>query len=218
MDNLLREFLIVSAEHLDTVDAELARFERDPTDQAVLRHVLRLVHTIKGTSGSLGLPRLEALAHAAETLMGCFRDGAPVSPEAVTLVLATLERLKGLLGTLEVTGAEPKGTDQDLVGALERMAEAALTAPPMSAAPPTTLPGKQTAAWVTAWAGRAATNWRQCSSPRPNPTQQNRRPTSRRVLPRRFRRGRRPPRRPWTGTAPSPKARPSGLASRPSST
>ena len=141
MDNLLREFLIVSAEHLDTVDAELARFERDPTDQAVLRHVLRLVHTIKGTSGSLGLPRLEALAHAAETLMGCFRDGAPVSPEAVTLVLATLERLKGLIGTLEVTGAEPKGTDQDLVGALERMAEAALTAPPMSAAPPTTLPG-----------------------------------------------------------------------------
>ncbi|CAO4140990.1 histidine kinase [Methylorubrum thiocyanatum] len=129
MDDLLREFLTESAEHLDTVDAELVRFERDPTDQAVLRNIFRLVHTIKGTCGFLGLPRLEALAHAAETLMGCFRDGAPVSPEAVTLVLTTLDRLKSLLGALEATRVEPEGSDQDLVGALEGMAEAALATP-----------------------------------------------------------------------------------------
>ena len=40
--------------------------------------------TIKGTCGFLGLPR--ALAHAAETLMGKFRDGMPVTSEAVTLI------------------------------------------------------------------------------------------------------------------------------------
>ena len=124
MDDLLREFLTESAEHLDTVDAELVRFERDPTDQAVLRNIFRLVHTIKGTCGFLGLPRLEALAHAAETLMGCFRDGAPVSPEAVTLVLATLDRLKTILNALGTAGSEPPGEDADLIGALESMANA----------------------------------------------------------------------------------------------
>ncbi|MFF9550757.1 chemotaxis protein CheW [Methylobacterium fujisawaense] len=124
MDDLLREFLTESAEHLDTVDAELVRFERDPTDQAVLRNVFRLVHTIKGTCGFLGLPRLEALAHAAETLMGCFRDGAPVSPAAVTLVLATLDRLKTILNALGSAGAEPAGDDADLIGALESLANA----------------------------------------------------------------------------------------------
>ncbi len=56
----------------------------------MLRNIFRLVHTIKGTCGILGLHRLEALAHAAETLMGCFRDGAPVSAETLTLVLAAL--------------------------------------------------------------------------------------------------------------------------------
>ncbi len=124
MDDLLREFLTESAEHLDTVDAELVRFERDPTDQAVLRNIFRLVHTIKGTCGFLGLPRLEALAHAAETLMGCFRDGAPVSAEAVTLVLATLDRLKTILNVLGTAGSEPPGEDVDLIGALESMANA----------------------------------------------------------------------------------------------
>lgn len=109
MDDLLREFLTETAEHLDTVDAELVRFERDPTEAAVLRNVFRLVHTIKGTCGFLGLPRLEALAHAAETLMDRFRDGLPATSEAVTLVLATLDRLKQILNALAVAGTEPPG-------------------------------------------------------------------------------------------------------------
>jgi two-component system chemotaxis sensor kinase CheA len=54
------------------------------------------VHTIKGTCGFLGLPRLEALAHAAETLMGKFRDGMPVTGAAVTLILSTIDRVKQL--------------------------------------------------------------------------------------------------------------------------
>jgi two-component system chemotaxis sensor kinase CheA len=124
MDDLLREFLTESAEHLDTVDAELVRFEQDPNNQTILRNIFRLVHTIKGTCGFLGLPRLEALAHAAETLMGQFRDGMPVTGPAVSLILVTLDRLKAILGDLEATGSEPAGSDDDLIGALEEMASA----------------------------------------------------------------------------------------------
>ncbi len=121
MDDLLREFLTESAEHLDTVDAELVRFEQDPNNQTILRNIFRLVHTIKGTCGFLGLPRLEALAHAAETLMGQFRDGMPVTGPAVSLILVTLDRLKSILGDLERTGTEPLGDDADLIDALDRM-------------------------------------------------------------------------------------------------
>jgi two-component system, chemotaxis family, sensor kinase CheA len=82
MDDLLREFLTETGEHLDVVDVELVRFEREPNNEAILRNIFRLVHTIKGTCGFLGLPRLEALAHAAETLMGRFRNGMPVARSA----------------------------------------------------------------------------------------------------------------------------------------
>ena len=128
MDDLLREFLTETGEHLDTVDVELVRFEQDPNNQAILSHIFRLVHTIKGTCGFLGLPRLEALAHAAETLMGKFRDGMPVTSEAVTLILSTLDRIKSLLGELERNAAEPLGSDDDLIGSLEQMAMADVSA------------------------------------------------------------------------------------------
>ena len=134
MDDLLREFLTESAEHLDTVDAELVRFEQEPENQAILRNIFRLVHTIKGTCGFLGLPRLEALAHAAETVMGRFRDGFPVSADAVSLILATLDRLKAILAGLEASGTEPEGSDADLIGPLEELALAPAEA--MPAAPP----------------------------------------------------------------------------------
>src|SRR5215216_133095 len=122
MDDLLKEFLTETNESLDTVNVELVRFEQDPNNAKILDNIFRLVHTIKGPCGFLGLPRLEALAHAAETLMGKFRDGMPVTGEAVTLILSTIDRLKRVLDELERTEQEPEGSDADLIKELERMA------------------------------------------------------------------------------------------------
>src|SRR5436190_21615178 len=144
MDDLLREFLTETSESLDTVDNQLVRFEQDPTDAKILDNIFRLVHTIKGTCGFLGLPRLEALAHAGETLMGKFRDGMPVKAEAVTLILSSIDRIKEILAGLEATETEPEGTDEDLIEKLHAMAEGShhaeaepVAAPvPVVAAPP----------------------------------------------------------------------------------
>ena len=121
MDDLLTEFLTETGENLDVVDVELVKFEQDPNNAQILDNIFRLVHTIKGTCGFLGLPRLEALTHSAETLMGQFRDGIPVTPHAVTLILASLDRIKELLAILEQTQAEPEGADDDLIGKLDEL-------------------------------------------------------------------------------------------------
>ena len=118
MDDLLREFLTETSESLDTVDNQLVQFEQDPNNAKILDNIFRLVHTIKGTCGFLGLPRLEALAHAGETLMGKFRDGMPVTAEAVTLILSSIDRIKEILAGLEATETEPEGTDEDLIDKL----------------------------------------------------------------------------------------------------
>jgi two-component system chemotaxis sensor kinase CheA len=135
MDDLLREFLTETGESLDTVDNQLVRFEQDPNNAKILDNIFRLVHTIKGTCGFLGLPRLEALAHAAETLMGKFRDGMPVTGQAVTLILTTIDRIKEILGQLEATEAEPEGSDQDLIDELQAMVERGIAAMAAQAAP-----------------------------------------------------------------------------------
>ena len=115
MDDLLREFLTETNESLNLVDAQLVRFEQEPNNGAILGNIFRLVHTIKGTCGFLALPRLETLTHAAETLMGKFRDGMPVTAEAVTLILSTIDRIKSILDAIEKSEQEPSGGDLSLI-------------------------------------------------------------------------------------------------------
>lgn len=124
MDDLLSEFLTETAESIDVVDNELVKFEKNPNDKAVLDNIFRLVHTIKGTCGFLGLPRLEAVAHASETVLGKFRDGVlTVTPAAVSLILESLDQIKEILAYLEAQEREPEGDDEELIARLLRAAE-----------------------------------------------------------------------------------------------
>ena len=127
MDDLLREFLTETNENLERVDAEIVRFEHEPNNSEILGNIFRLVHTIKGTCGFLGLPRLEALAHATETLMSWFRDGMPVTSDAVTLVLSAIDRIKIILAEIEEKQGEEGGDDSDLIERLRHSAEHART-------------------------------------------------------------------------------------------
>ncbi|MFZ3354068.1 MAG: chemotaxis protein CheW [Xanthobacteraceae bacterium] len=132
MDDLLREFLTETNESLERVDSELVRFEREPNNANILGNIFRLVHTIKGTCGFLALPRLEALAHAAETLMGKFRDGMPVTADAVTLILNTIDRIKLVLDEIETQEKEPDGGDADLIELLGRRAAGEVRVAPLA--------------------------------------------------------------------------------------
>ena len=122
MDELLSEFLTETSEGLDQLDVGLVRFEQEPNNAEMLNTIFRLVHTVKGTCGFLGLVRLAKLAHAAETLMGQYRDGAPVTVDGVSVILASIDRIKEILAGLERDGAEPLGSDVDLIGRLQMLA------------------------------------------------------------------------------------------------
>ncbi|ALG74154.1 ATPase [Azospirillum thiophilum] len=138
MDDLLSEFLTETNENLSVLDVELVRLEQNPNNPELLSNIFRLVHTIKGTCGFLGLPRLEKVAHASENVLGKFRDGElTINPEAVSLILQALDTIKSLLAVLEATEAEPPGDDIPLIERLNLCAEGKLGAPaPPAAAPP----------------------------------------------------------------------------------
>jgi two-component system chemotaxis sensor kinase CheA len=142
MDDLLRDFVVETAESLDIVDNELVRFEQEPNNRAIIGQIFRLVHTIKGTCGFLGLPRLEHLTHAAESAISRFRDGAPVTRDAVTLILSTIDRIKLIVAELDATASEPVGDDEALIADLDRLAHepvGAVEAPVAAPAPVTEL-------------------------------------------------------------------------------
>ncbi len=135
MDDLLADFLTETSEGLVALDSALVRLERNPDDQATLSEVFRIVHTVKGTCGFLGLGQLEAVAHAAENVLGRYRDGAlKVSASGVTLILAATDRIRAIVTSLEQKGAEPGGDDMPLINALNAAAEGRDAAPPKPSA------------------------------------------------------------------------------------
>lgn len=130
MDELMAEFLTETAENLAALDIELVKLEQDPKAPGLLANIFRLVHTIKGTCGFFGLPRLELLAHASENVLGRFRDGElVVTPPAISVILAAIDGIKVILAALEGTGAEPEGDDAALIARLNALADSSPSAP-----------------------------------------------------------------------------------------
>ncbi len=74
VEDLTEEFLAESQEGLERMELCLTELEKRPDDGELVAEIFRAVHTIKGTTGFLGLGRLEKLAHAGESLLGALRD------------------------------------------------------------------------------------------------------------------------------------------------
>lgn len=126
MDDLLNDFLAETAEILAEAGGALVAWEADPADRAQLDAIFRLVHTIKGSSGFLSLPRVTALSHAAEDALDQVRRGNRTADGAlVTGVLGIIDRLSQLCDTLGQKGVEPAGDDSDVITALATRDEAA---------------------------------------------------------------------------------------------
>lgn len=123
MDDLLNDFITETNESLEVLDTELVKFEQEPDDTEILGNIFRLMHTIKGTCGFLGLPRLESVAHAGENVLGTFREGEiEVTPAAVTSILSCIDRIREVLAGIEEHGVEVEGDDSQLISVLNAMA------------------------------------------------------------------------------------------------
>jgi two-component system, chemotaxis family, sensor kinase CheA len=124
MDDLIAEFLTETSESLGELDLDLIKLEQNPNDTELLSNIFRLMHTIKGTCGFLGLPRLEKVAHHAENVLGRFRDGdLEVKPEYVTLILESIDTIKFIITAIEEKGSEPEGDDSGLIARLDAIYE-----------------------------------------------------------------------------------------------
>ena len=140
MEDILKDFLLEAGENLDRLDQDLVRLEQAPADKKIIGNVFRALHTIKGSSGFFAFPRLAAVAHAGESLLGKIRDGKLALDAAmVTALLTMLDRIRDIVRAVEATGKEAAGEDTELLGTLHALAEGKpLPAP--AAAPRATTP------------------------------------------------------------------------------
>jgi len=125
-DEIVREFLVESAENLDLLDRELVQLEKDPRNRERLGSIFRTIHTIKGTCGFLGFTKLESVAHVGENLLSRLRDGAlALTPEITTALLQMVDAVRQMLQSIETTENEGERNDAELIKTLTRLQQGA---------------------------------------------------------------------------------------------
>ena len=71
MKEIVDSFIVETKEILEKLDLNLIELENKPNDSDLLNEVFRSFHTIKGTSGFLGLDKLTQVTHRCEDF-GCY--------------------------------------------------------------------------------------------------------------------------------------------------
>src|SRR5262249_26798688 len=131
MNEVVREFILETNENLAQMESDLVTLEKNPTEHETLARVFRTLHTVKGTAGFLGLPQMQAIAHAAESLLSKLRDGELVFNDAIAeALLGVVDAIKRILTSLEFTGEEGEADFSDLIHTLERLLNGKVSPPP----------------------------------------------------------------------------------------
>ncbi len=94
-DELLREFINESEEHLQNIEQGLLVLEENPADADTINTIFRAFHTFKGGSGFLQLHAILNLAHELESLLDQVRQNRlPACNAVINLILDGGDSLK----------------------------------------------------------------------------------------------------------------------------
>jgi len=100
--DLLREYVVESMDHMAAAEASLLTLEANPEESEEINVVFRGFHTIKGTSGFLGLDLIQHVAHLAENLLDRARDGEiTLTGGYADLALRSSDALKHMISGLQ---------------------------------------------------------------------------------------------------------------------
>jgi two-component system chemotaxis sensor kinase CheA len=137
---ILDLFIEESLEQLQKVEKLLLDAEEGEGAPDLLDTLFRTVHTVKGTSGFLALPKIGSLSHAAEDLLSVLReDPSKARPAHFARLVGVVDVLRRLIERVRETEDEGPLDIEGLAGRL-RADAAALEPAPAALAPPPAVP------------------------------------------------------------------------------
>lgn len=99
-------FVEEASEHLVTIEDGLMQLEKTPDDDELLNAIFRSAHTIKGSSGTVGLPDISRFTHIMEEILESMRAGE-LRPDRqmISILLEALDMIKEMVAA--VASEEP---------------------------------------------------------------------------------------------------------------
>ncbi len=116
MAEILESFLVETREILEKLDVDLMELENRPDDKDLLNEIFRSFHTIKGTSGFLGLEKLQKVTHRCEDLLNKLRKGEiSLNEDIMDAILLAYDTIKALVDVIEANKNEDYDTEEVVV-------------------------------------------------------------------------------------------------------
>ena len=121
MAELLDSFIVETNEIYEKLGPDLLKLEKDPSDKELHNRIFRAVHTVKGTSGFLGLDQMTELAHVFEDVLNKIRKGElEVTRHRMDVMFDAFDVLKELLARVESRNTEPMDLEE-IVARLQKI-------------------------------------------------------------------------------------------------
>jgi two-component system, chemotaxis family, sensor kinase CheA len=112
MAEIFESFVVETRETLEKLDLDLVKLESSPDDADLLNEIFRSFHTVKGTSGFLGLVKMQALTHRLEDILNKLRKGeAILTTPIMDGILSGYDSLGELLEVVETKKTEEYETE-----------------------------------------------------------------------------------------------------------
>ncbi len=136
MAELLESFIVETNEIYEKLGPDLLLLEKSPTDKELHNRIFRAVHTVKGTSGFLGLDQMTELAHVFEDVLNKIRKGElEVTRHRMDVMFDAFDVLKELLARVESRNTEPMSLEEIIARLVVITTDAGAEAEPVPAAP-----------------------------------------------------------------------------------
>ncbi len=152
----IKLFLEEAEEHLQLLEEDLVRLEKEKDNQELLQAIFRAAHTLKGSSATLGHQRMAQLTHGMENILDKVRKGQlSITTPIMDVLLEGLDFLKVLKEEIETL--EESDVDlEKILGSLSKAAAGGQTASSAAEGKLATIPEGSTAVTEVAAAVQAA--------------------------------------------------------------
>ncbi|MGY3746486.1 chemotaxis protein CheA [Vagococcus salmoninarum] len=112
-------------EHLESLNDDILRLEKEPDNRTLLDSIFRSAHTLKGMAATMGYETMATLTHKMENLFQQFKDGTlSISSETITLIFDCLDKLAEIVEGLRLKQDISEATIATLVQRLTDFDEA----------------------------------------------------------------------------------------------
>lgn len=118
LEELKKEFIVETYEHLENAQDALLQLEKDPSNYEILNFLFREIHSIKGGANFLGLQDIIDVSHEIESILDRMRNYEIYpSGEVVNIIFEGIDIIKKLASDVE----NNKKSNLDYHSYLERL-------------------------------------------------------------------------------------------------